>query len=191
MSEIILASNSPRRKEILKNAGINFKVIPSNFDEKFTDLNFSKEKIEKIAFMKGNNVAQRYPKDIIISVDTVVVYNNTIFTKPKNKEHAFDMLKTLSGQTHFVQTSTCIIKNNTPIIKSLVTYVTFNNIEDSEVKNYIEAFKPFDKAGAYGIQELPKNFIYKIDGDIENVIGISSDIVKELLRVVNINGSIS
>lgn len=185
MTNIILASASPRRKQILENAGIKFTTEPSNFDEKMENLNFSSQKIEDIACQKGLEVSKRFPDDIIISADTVVVFDNKIFTKPKNKEHAFGMLKTLSGKTHFVQTSVCIIYNEKTFVKSTKTFVTFNTLSDDMINDYIEKFKPLDKAGAYGIQELPDNFVNNIDGDLENVIGISSTVVKDMLQNIN------
>lgn len=185
MTNIILASGSPRRKEILEHAGINFSIQKSNFDEKIDDLEFSKEKIEEIAYQKGKEVAKRFPNDIIISADTVVVLDNKIFIKPKDKNDAFGMLKTLSGKTHFVLTSVCIIYKEKTLINSVITFVTFNDLSDGMINHYIETCKPFDKAGAYGIQELPEGFVNNIDGDIENVIGISSKVVKAMLQNVN------
>lgn len=182
MTNIILASGSPRRKEILEHAGLKFTIEKSNFDEKLENFDFSKEKIEYIACQKGKEVAERFPDNIIISADTVVVFDNKIFTKPKDKQDAFNMLKILSGQTHFVQTSVCIIYNGKIFTESTKTFVTFNNLSDSMINSYIDNFKPFDKAGAYGIQELPDYFVKNIDGDIENVIGISSIIVKNMLQ---------
>lgn len=185
MTNIILASGSPRRKEILEHAGINFTIQKSNFDEKMENLDFSEEKIEQIACQKGKEVSKRFPNDIIISADTVVVLDNKIFTKPKTKDDAFGMLKTLSGKTHFVQTSVCIIYGEKNLITSTKTFVTFNILTDEMINNYIENFKPFDKAGSYGIQELPEGFVNNIDGDLENVIGIPSFVVKDMLQNVN------
>lgn len=184
MPKIILASGSPRRKQILENAGLIFEIHASNFDEKLKSHDFSKEIIEQFAFNKAKDVAEKFKNDIVISADTVVVYDNKIFMKPKNKEDAFGMLKTLSGKTHFVQTSICMLYGDEKHIKSVKTYVTFNDLSDELINYYIENYKPFDKAGAYGIQELPEGFIKSVYGDYENVIGISSTIVKEMLRML-------
>ena len=184
MTNIILASASPRRKKILEDAGLSFDIIPSQYDEKLENNIFSKEKIENIAFQKANEVAQKHPHAIIISADTVVVFNNKLFTKPKDKNEAFAMLETLSGETHFVQTSVCVIKDGIPHIISTITNVTFNNLTKDMINKYIDEFKPFDKAGAYGIQELPDGFIKNIDGDLENVIGISSSVVINILNTI-------
>ena len=172
MTNIILASGSPRRKEILEHAGINFKIEKSNFDEKIESHEFSKEKIENIAFQKGHEVSERFPNDIIISADTVVVFENKIFMKPKDKNDAFGMLKKLSGKTHFVQTSVCIIYKEKTLITSTQTFVTFNELSDEMINSYIDIFKPFDKAGAYGIQTSFMRYIDAINGDYFNIVGL-------------------
>lgn len=184
MTKIILASASPRRKQILENAGLIFEVHASSFDEKLKSHDFSKEIIEQFAYNKAKDVAEKFPEDIVISADTVVVFDDKIFMKPKDKEDAFGMLKSLSGKTHFVQTSICMLCKDKKLIKSIKTNVTFNDLSDELINYYIENYKPFDKAGAYGIQELPEGFVKSIDGDFENVMGISSYHVKEMLRTI-------
>ncbi len=185
--KIILASNSPRRKNILKNMGLIFDVCPSNFEEKLKTNKFEYKTIENLAFGKANDVKEKYLNEknvVIISADTVVVLDNEILGKPKDKKHAYNMLKSLSGKTHFVVTSICVLKSDSEKvnIQSTTTYVTFNLLSDEMINNYIEKFNPLDKAGAYGIQELPDGFVSSVDGDIENVIGLSS---KSLISILN------
>ncbi|MBR1753294.1 septum formation protein Maf [bacterium] len=180
--KIILASASPRRRQILKEAGLVFEVHVSAFDEKLDDDTFSQQKIEKFALNKATDVAKNFPHDVVISADTVVVLDDKIFMKPKNRQDAFLMLKKLSGRTHFVLTSVCMLFENKKLIDSVKTYVTFKPLNDSLINCYIDNFNPLDKAGAYGIQELPDGFIERVDGDLENVIGISSAKVKEMLQ---------
>ncbi len=184
---LVLASASPRRRDILRSSGFDFVVIPSTFKEKLSDLNFSYKKIENLAYQKAKNVYDSH-KDLpsntkILSADTVVVLDNKILGKPKDKNNAYDMLKSLSGRTHFVVTSICVldVKTGTEQIKSTTSYVTFNELSDENIEHYINEYKPFDKAGAYGIQELPASFIKNIKGCYENIVGLSSKTVKNML----------
>lgn len=182
MTDIILASASPRRREILKNAGIEFEIQKSEFEEVLENNIYSQEKIEKIALSKGLDVVKRFQDKLVISADTVVVLDNEIFTKPQNEQNAISMLSRLSNRTHFVQTTVCMLYNEKTFTKSTKTFVTFNELSKESIENYVKTYKPLDKAGAYGIQELPNGFVKEINGDLENVIGISSTIVKEMLQ---------
>ena len=123
---------------------------------------------------------------LVIGSDTIVKINNEVLGKPKDENHAYNMLKSLSGKTHFVVTSICVLKSDSEEVNvlSTTTNVTFNSLSDEMINNYIENFHPLDKAGAYGIQELPENFVHSVDGDIENVIGLSSNSLKSLLETV-------
>ena len=185
MKKIFLASKSPRRKYILDNAGIQFSIIDSDYKEELNDKVFSYEKIETLAYNKAlgaiNNVKEPC---FILSADTVVVLDNIILTNPVDYDDAFKTLKSLSGKSHDVVTSLCLIDFETKkyILKSTVTKVEFNHLTDKMIDNYINNYKPFDKAGAYGIQELPKGFVKQVRGDTENVIGLSSDAVISAIR---------
>lgn len=189
MRKIILASGSPRRFEILQNTGLTFDVHPSAYEEVLDNHVFSFEKIEKLAYNKALYVAKESAKNsIVIGADTVVVYNDKILTKPVDRNDAYNMLKTLSGVEHTVVTGICIIDNydNSVIIDSVVTAVEFEKLTDEQINYYIDNYKPYDKAGAYGIQELPDGFVKRVDGSLENVIGLCSKRVLELLD--NIQG---
>ena len=188
--EIILASNSPRRKEILKCFNIDFKIIPSNYEEPVNENDiFSYNKIEYIAFNKAKNVINQVKnKSIIISADTVVVNDKKILLKPKNYQNAINILKSLSNKKHQVVTSVCIYETekNKYITYSSTTNVYFNELNDKQIKNYILNFKPYDKAGAYGIQELPDGFVQKIEGSFSNVVGFPKENFITYLKKFNI-----
>ena len=184
---LILASNSPRRKKILEDLGLKFEVIPSNYDEKLPDDIFSYEKIEDLATKKCLDVSNRSDKDsIVIAADTVVVLHNKILGKPHSKEEAFEMLKSLSGETHFVVTSVCGIntKTNRAAVLSTTSYVRFNELSDSMILYYIDTYNPLDKAGSYGIQELPPNFIDKYEGSFENIVGLAPESVMSVINKI-------
>ena len=189
--KIILASNSPRRKEILKSLNINFEIIPSNYDEPINENDiFSYQKIENIALNKAKSILNQIKtSSLIISADTVVVNDNKVLLKPKNQQNAFNILKSLSNKKHKVVTSVCFYEteNNNYITYSSTTKVYFNELSDKQINNYILTFKPYDKAGAYGIQELPDGFLNKIEGSFSNVVGLSKEDLAINLTKLNIN----
>ena len=165
MIKLILASNSPRRKQILTDLGLDFEVVPSNYDEKLEDDIFSYEKIEDLATQKCLDVLRRVDNNsLVIAADTVVVLHNNILGKPHSKEEAFEMLKELSGATHSVVTSICAInkKTNRAALISTTSYVRFKELSDEMIHYYIDTFNPLDKAGSYGIQELPPNYLLSL-----------------------------
>ncbi len=188
MGKIILGSSSPRRFDILKKLNLEFDVIPSSYVEKHDQTDFSYDFVENLAYNKAFAVAKQlkaegknYP---VIGADTIVVIDNKILGKPKDYNEAFTMLKNLSGKTHFVVTAVSVINSSTlkAQTKCETTYVTFKNLSDRQIENYINEFKPYDKAGAYGIQELPEGFVDKIEGECDNVIGLPSKTVLKLLE---------
>ena len=178
---IILASASPRRVELLKQAGFTFTVVPSNVEEKTTEVSPDKI-VEELAFQKADEVYQRLKSEyndkdyMVIGADTIVFYNGEILGKPHDEQEAFDMLKLLSDRTHQVFTGISIIsrKNNEKQIYLLHerTDVTFYPINDYELKEYIATGDCLDKAGAYGIQGPFAIHIRKIEGDYNNVVGL-------------------
>lgn len=184
MKQIILASSSPRRQEILKNLHLDFRIIPSLYKEKLDNDIFEYKKIENLAYNKALSVLETINYDaIIVAADTVVVLDNKILGKPKNKEHAFEMLNMLSGKEHFVVTSICLIDvlSKRKKISSTTSYVEFNNLTEEMIKDYINNYNPLDKAGAYGIQELPSGFIKNINGSFENIVGLCPKSLNKLL----------
>ena len=184
VGKIILASSSPRRAEILKNAKIEVEIMPSPYVEDHTTTAFSYEFVESLAYNKAKAVIPLLKEpSIVIGADTVVVLEGKILGKPHNSENAFRMLKELSGKTHFVVTSIALINSLTGKNKiiSTTSYVTFNNLSDEQINYYIKNFEPFDKAGSYGIQEMPGGYIKSYTGDLENIIGISSKVLINML----------
>ena len=178
---IILASASPRRVELLKQAGFTFTVVPSNVEEKTTEVSPDKI-VEELAFQKADEVYRRLKSEyngkdyMVIGADTIVFYNGEILGKPHDEQEAFDMLKLLSDRTHQVFTGISIISrtHNEKQIYLLHerTDVTFYPINDYELKEYIATGDCLDKAGAYGIQGPFAVHIRKIEGDYNNVVGL-------------------
>ncbi len=174
--EIVLASKSPRRQELLRRIVGNFKIIESNFDEDSIKFNGDiEEYVKNIAIGKALNIKNKIENNsLIIGVDTVVFYENKILGKPKNYDDAYSMLSVLSGNTHKVYSGVCIFDTEKLGIKSFVcqTKVTFSKMNKSQIEKYIMSKEPMDKAGAYGIQGLGGVFIEKIDGCYYNVMGL-------------------
>ena len=190
MCKIILASNSPRRKKIMSDLGLEFEVVPSNYDEKLETDTFSYDLIEDLATQKALDVVKRVDKNaIVIGADTVVVLHNKILGKPHTKEGAYKMLKELSGETHSVVTSVCGIntKTNRAALISTTSYVRFNELTDNMINYYIDTFNPLDKAGSYGIQELPDRYIDKYEGSFENIVGLDPEAVQKVLTQLEYN----
>ena len=188
MRKIILASTSPRRLELLSSIGINFETISPDYDENIIGLKFSYEAIESIALNKGKSILEKTdPSALIISADTVVVMEEEVLGKPKNKDDALRMLKMLNDKTHFVVTSIALIdkESNKQILESTTSHVTFNNLPDKEINDYIENYKPYDKAGSYGIQELPSFFVKNIKGEFDNIMGLPTKTLIKMMKNIN------
>ncbi len=171
---IILASKSPRRREILKNAGYDFVIIEPEVNEDRNKKLAIKKSIEEIALKKAEQVKGRAENknSIIIAADTVVIQKDAILGKPRSEQDAFDMLKILSGTEHEVITGFAVVTDNEVITGSESTIVTFRKMEDFEIRGYIKTGEPFDKAGGYGIQGFGSKFVQGIVGDYFNVMGL-------------------
>ena len=185
MVKLILASNSPRRKKILADMGLEYDIIPSGYDEKLDTDDFSYEKIEDIATQKCLDVVRRVDKNsLVLAADTVVVLHNKILGKPHTKEKAYTMLKELSGETHMVVTAICAIntRTNRAVTQSTTSYVRFTDWTDDMINTYINEYLPLDKAGSYGIQELPPNYLDKFEGSFENIVGLCPESVQTVLN---------
>lgn len=184
VGKIILASSSPRRADILKKHNIEFKIIPSPYVEDHSTTDFSYDFIENLAYNKAKAVVPLVnEQSLIVGADTIVVLDGKILGKPDGYDGAFEMLKNLSGKTHHVVTAIVVMDSDTQNYKkqSTTSEVTFENLTDEQIKYYIDNFKPFDKAGSYGIQEMPKGYIKSYTGDLENIIGISSKTLFEMI----------
>ena len=176
MSKLILASASPRRKELLEQVGAIFEIIPAKGEEVITKEN-PHEVVMELALQKAKEVADGQDNEhIILGADTVVVYDNKILGKPKDKADAVRILIQLSGNTHSVYTGVAIIQktNGTEQISNFYeeTKVTMYPMSQAEIEAYVETQEPMDKAGAYGIQGQGAIYIEKIAGDYNNVVGL-------------------
>ncbi len=184
MRKYILGSTSPRRKELLKKVGINFEVKPPSYEEHMENKVFTYELIKSLAENKCESVCNQINESaIVISADTVVVYEDKVLGKPQNFEDAYKMLKLLSGKTHKVVTAVCVTDTDTnkKIINTETSEVTFNKLQDDMIIKYINEYKPYDKAGSYGIQELPEGFVNNIKGEYDNIVGLSVNLLLKML----------
>ena len=170
---IILASGSPRRKQLLELAHIDFEVISADVDETPPQGMNAEEVPAHLAQKKANAVAQHHPGRTIIAADTIVLLDNEILGKPKDAEDAKAILARLSGRMHVVITGVCIQKEGVEKVFSAATKVFFRTLTPQQIELYVDQYKPFDKAGAYAIQEYIGIIgIEKIEGDYYNVMGL-------------------
>ena len=183
---VILASNSPRRQELLKKLCNEFIVEPCNAAEIETSDNPAELAI-KNATIKAETVAQKHFGDIVIGADTIVVLNGKIFGKPHGTQGAFEMLKTLSNKKHEVITGLAICTGGKTFTASEVTEVFFGEITDEEIKSYVATGEPLDKSGSYALQGGAAKFIQKINGDWSNVVGLPLYRLRLLAKSAGIN----
>ena len=171
--KVILASKSPRRKEILETMGISFEIDVADVDESVDSTLSPVEAVCEISKRKADAVAKRHEIEdvIVISADTVVVIDGKIIGKPKDEDDAFNIIKSLSARTHEVYTGFTICGNGKTKTDSEVTKVHFKKLCDDDIKRYIATGEPMDKAGAYGIQQKGNLFVDYIHGDYYNVVG--------------------
>ncbi len=174
---IILASASPRRQKFLKDLDVDFEVRLKDVEEIYPEHLKGAEITDFLAELKASALTDTLSdNDILITSDTIVWHENKALGKPKDKEDAFEMLKSLSGKTHEVITSVCIKNNRKSDTFNEVTKVTFNPLNDNEIEYYLENYQPYDKAGAYGIQEwIGLIAIANIEGSYVNVVGMPVD----------------
>ena len=177
---IILASQSPRRKEILTKLGYSFVVEPARKEEIFDTSMDLNQSIEWVAYQKAKEVQEKYPNDCIIAADTVVVYEDEILQKPTTLEEATDYLVDLSGDQHEVKTGVCVLFPHSEITFTETTKVFFKDLTDEEILAYVKTGSCMDKAGAYGIQEC--DFVKKIEGSYSNVVGLPKGKVDAILK---------
>jgi len=186
---IILASASPRRKEILEKTGLKFKVDESSYEEE-TDSGLNPHELARfLSREKARDVAGRHRNALVISADTIIVLRNRLFGKPRNEEQAREILKALSGKTHSVITGFTIIDTATKkeMSRSIESRVFFKRLNADEIDAYIRSGEPFDKAGAYGIQGLGAVLIKRIEGDFFNVMGLPLHALAGSLKKFGIN----
>lgn len=190
MKKLILASGSPRRKELLEQIGLDFEIIPAKGEEIMSST-LPDKVVEELSFQKASEIASlarfRNSGDIILGSDTVVALKDQIMGKPKDKKDAFTMLKNLQGKTHTVYTGVTFIVTNTEpkiITFSEATHVSMYPMSDVEINAYIATGEPMDKAGAYAIQGKCAAYISKIDGEYNTVVGLPIARVYQELKTI-------
>lgn len=182
-TKLILASSSPRRKEILNQVQIPFTIRKPNLDESQINTIEPNEKVKQLALLKGNSVPIYNKDEVILAADTIVSYKQNIFEKPKDKEDAYQMISKLSGHVHEVFTGVMLRSLGSEKVFVERTKVEFWPLSEEEIDWYISMNDPYDKAGAYGIQSLGAMFVKQIIGDYYNVMGLPiSRLVRELQK---------
>jgi septum formation protein len=184
--EIWLASKSPRRQQLLKDAGFHFQFIDIDAHEDYPPHLHKQEVAEYLAKWKAEHFNKPIGDNILVTADTIVVLDDEVINKPEDAAHAFEMLKKLSGNTHEVFTGVCIRNDVKEVVFSERTEVTFHQLSDDEISHYIETYKPFDKAGAYGVQDWMGYIgVKKINGCFYNVMGFPvQKFYRELIRFI-------
>lgn len=181
---IILASNSPRRKQFLTDLGLTFTVQPANVNEEYPAELMGKDIALFIAEQKASAFTEVGENELVITCDTIVWLDHTAFGKPYDKAEAVEMLQQLSGKTHEVISAVCLKSTGKNHLFYDITQVTFNSLRPEDIAYYVEQYKPFDKAGAYGIQEwIGLIGIEKIEGSYTNVVGMPMEkLYNELMK---------
>jgi septum formation protein len=190
---LVLASASPRRRELLGNAGISFTAQPADIDESPLAGESPRGCAERLAREKAQAVFQSRPQDYVLGADTIVVVDDAILGKPRDSDDAARMLRLLSGRTHAVITGVCVVSpvaggqwsvasEADLVTASETTLVTFCELSDDEIHDYVVTGEPMDKAGAYAIQGIASRWIPQIEGDYSNVVGLPVALVYRMLR---------
>lgn len=182
---LVLASASPRRQDLLRSAGISFAVQPADIDETPLAAETARACAERLAREKALVVCRSRPNDLVLGADTIVVVNDSILGKPADADDASRMLRMLSGRVHQVITGVCLASaagRNQLRVESETTLVTFGELSDSEIRDYVATGEPMDKAGAYAIQGIASRWIPRIEGDYSNVVGLPVALVYRMLR---------
>ncbi len=179
---LVLASASPRRQELLRNAGIAFEVQPAHIIEDPFPGEQAMECAERLAQEKALAIAKKRPNDTVLGADTVVVIDHQILNKPVDAADAIRMLRLLSGQTHHVITGVCLVVNGQSSVDSETTSVRMSEIPEKEITDYVATGEPMDKAGAYAIQGIASRWIPRIEGDYSNVVGLPIALVYRMLQ---------
>jgi septum formation protein len=186
--KLVLASSSPRRQELLRDAGFEFEVCPSKVEEVLRCGEGAEDFACRAAREKALDVAGSSPPgSLVLGADTVVVIDGLILGKPTGPEDAARMLRLLSGTSHRVVTGVCMVRAPARIeaLQRETTLVTFRNLDEGEIRDYVATGEPLDKAGAYGIQGLASRFVTRIEGCYFNVVGLPIALVYEMLKMVN------
>jgi septum formation protein len=179
---LVLASASPRRQELLRNAGIPFVVEPANIPEEHLPGEPPKIYVERLARGKAASVRQLHPQKCVLGADTIVLAGNEVLEKPRDARDAARMLQLLSGRSHQVMTGVCLLGQGFADVRSETTTVKMQNIRQDEIEAYVATGEPMDKAGAYAIQGWASRWISGIEGDYFNVVGLPVSLVYRMLK---------
>lgn len=188
---LVLASASPRRQELLRNAGICFEVQPAHIVEEQLAGESAKDCAERLAREKALAVARQRPQDCVLGADTVVTIDGQLLGKPTDADDAARMLRQLSGREHQVITGVCVVAGGQISVASETTVVTVCELAGEEIADYVASGEPMDKAGAYAIQGLASRWIPRIEGDYCNVVGLPVALVFRMLREISSQLSLS
>ena len=182
--KVILASASPRRKEILQNTKLNFDIQKSDIEEVILQNESPEDMVVRLAYEKAFDVAKRNTDRLVIGADTIVALDNEVLGKPKDQNEAYQMIKRLSNKTHKVITGISLInlKENKIIKDYVVSFVTFKDLSEDSIKDYINTNESLDKAGAYGIQGYGALLVKNIQGDYFNIVGLPISRLSDLLK---------
>ncbi len=183
---LILASSSPRRQKLLGQMGYSFEIVAPDVVETIGRDESPGDHVLRVSREKAESVAADFPDDCVLGADTVVVLDNFIFGKPRSQEEASGMLKTLSGRTHIVYTGLSLIhlSGGTSLSRYDSTRVTFNNLNEIDIEQYIKSGEPMDKAGAYGIQDMGSFLVDRYDGELDTVIGFPRKLFEQMYQEV-------
>ena len=183
-AKIILASNSPRRKELLTQIGLSFTVAPADVNEAVRQGETPEACASRLALDKARAVAQRAGEGIIIAADTIVAVDGSVLGKPSDAADARRMLEKLSGKEHSVVTGLAVVDAETgrSLVRTSVTKVLFRDLSQREIDAYVATGEPLDKAGSYGIQERGALLVERIEGCYSNVVGLPLSLLGEMLR---------
>ena len=186
MTSVYLASGSPRRQELLTQLGVSFERIVTGIEEKRAEGESARQYVSRLAREKAQAGVAQVPRDLpVLGADTIVILNGEVLEKPRDAEHAANMLRKMSGQTHQVMTAVALADSQNVLDCLVVTDVTFRVLTNDEIAAYIASGEPMDKAGAYGIQGLGGCFVRKINGSYHAVVGLPLVETYELLSNFN------
>lgn len=183
---MILASSSPRRKELLSQIGVQFTIDVADINETPHENETPVMYVERMALEKARTVAERHPDNVVLGSDTSVIFNDHILGKPLNTAEAMAMLKSLSGQTHYVLSAVALVCGQQERVVSVSTQVKFRVLSDEEITAYVNTGEPADKAGSYGIQGLGAILVAGIEGSYSNVVGLPLTETAALLNEFNV-----
>ncbi|SPL70389.1 Maf family nucleotide pyrophosphatase [Acinetobacter stercoris] len=186
MAHLILASSSPRRRELLEQLGLEFEIHSPDIDESIQNNETAQDYVQRLAFQKAYAILKNYPDAIVIAADTSVAIDDKIIGKPESKQHAFDIWQKISGRMHDVVTGVCVATRHQNVQSVVRTSVEFQHLSLIDMENYWATGEPLGKAGAYAIQGIAAQYIPRIEGSYSNVVGLPLHETVQLLKAVKV-----